>query len=61
MAEAMRHAFVDRNFLLGDPAFVTNPLDRLSELMRQKFAPRSIRGRRRHRSDVQPGIAPHGD
>ena len=27
--EAMRHAFVDRNFLLGDPAFVQNPLDKL--------------------------------
>src|SRR5262249_24287938 len=29
MAETMRHAYVDRNSLLGDPAFVTNPLDRL--------------------------------
>ena len=29
MAEAMRHAFVDRNFLLGDPDFVNNPLERL--------------------------------
>ena len=29
MAETMRHAYVDRNTLLGDPAFVTNPLDRL--------------------------------
>ena len=27
MAEAMRHAFFDRNNSLGDPAFVTNPLD----------------------------------
>lgn len=27
--EAMRHAYVDRNSYLGDPAFVTNPLDRL--------------------------------
>jgi gamma-glutamyltranspeptidase/glutathione hydrolase len=27
MAEAMRHAFLDRNTLLGDPAFVRNPLD----------------------------------
>jgi gamma-glutamyltranspeptidase / glutathione hydrolase len=26
MAEAMRHAFVDRNFQLGDPDFVKNPL-----------------------------------
>jgi gamma-glutamyltranspeptidase/glutathione hydrolase len=29
MAETMRHAYVDRNSLLGDPAFVTNPLERL--------------------------------
>src|SRR5256885_1917674 len=29
MAETMRHAYVDRNSFLGDPAFVTNPLDRL--------------------------------
>ncbi len=27
--EAMRHAFVDRNSVLGDPAFVSNPVDRL--------------------------------
>ena len=29
IAEAMRHAFVDRNFLLGDPDFVDNPVERL--------------------------------
>jgi len=29
MVEAMRHAFLDRNTLLGDPAFVDNPLGRL--------------------------------
>ncbi len=49
MTEAMRHAFVDRNFQLGDPDFVTNPLAKLLDesyaaLIRQ----RSIR-RRRHR------------
>ena len=27
--EAMRHAYVDRNHLLGDPAFVENPTERL--------------------------------
>ena len=27
--EAMRHAYVDRNHLLGDPAFVKNPVERL--------------------------------
>ncbi|HKD48088.1 MAG TPA: gamma-glutamyltransferase [Rhizomicrobium sp.] len=29
MVEAMRHAYVDRNFSLGDPAFVKNPIDYL--------------------------------
>jgi gamma-glutamyltranspeptidase/glutathione hydrolase len=29
MAEAMRHAYFDRNADLGDPAFVNNPLNRL--------------------------------
>jgi gamma-glutamyltranspeptidase/glutathione hydrolase len=29
MVEAMRHAFLDRNTLLGDPAFVANPIDTL--------------------------------
>jgi gamma-glutamyltranspeptidase/glutathione hydrolase len=29
MVEAMRHAYVDRNFALGDPEFVKNPLDLL--------------------------------
>jgi gamma-glutamyltranspeptidase/glutathione hydrolase len=29
MAEAMRHAYLDRNTLLGDPAFINNPLDTL--------------------------------
>ncbi|MBL8905844.1 MAG: gamma-glutamyltransferase [Rhizobiales bacterium] len=29
LAEAMRHAFVDRNFLLGDPDFINNPLGKL--------------------------------
>ena len=29
MAEAMRHAFLDRNSRLGDPAFIDNPIKRL--------------------------------
>jgi gamma-glutamyltranspeptidase/glutathione hydrolase len=29
LVEAMRHAYRDRNTLLGDPAFVRNPLERL--------------------------------
>ena len=29
MVEAMRHTYVDRNFSLGDPAFVKNPIDKI--------------------------------
>jgi gamma-glutamyltranspeptidase / glutathione hydrolase len=29
MVEAMRHAYLDRNMYLGDPAFIANPIDRL--------------------------------
>jgi gamma-glutamyltranspeptidase / glutathione hydrolase len=44
MVEAMRHAYVDRNFSLGDPAFVKNPLARLlsakhAASIRAKIAP----------------------
>ncbi len=60
MAEAMRHAFVDRNFLLGDPAFVNNPLERLlsddyAALIRAKIDP----AKASNSKDVQPGVAPH--
>ena len=60
MAEAMRHAFVDRNFQLGDPDFVTNPLERL---LSESYA-REIRGKigwakAAGSKEVQPGIAPH--
>ena len=60
MTEAMRHAFVDRNFQLGDPAFVTNPLAHLlsedyAALIRQKIDPAKATPSK----DVQPGVAPH--
>ena len=60
MTEAMRHAFVDRNFQLGDPAFVTNPLASLlsenyAALIRQKIDPALATPSK----DVQPGVAPH--
>jgi gamma-glutamyltranspeptidase/glutathione hydrolase len=37
MVEAMRQAFIDRNHLLGDPAFVKNPLD---DLLSKNYARR---------------------
>ena len=60
MVEAMRHAFVDRNFELGDPAFVKNPLERLlsdsyAAEIRTKIDPLKASTSK----DVQPGIAPH--
>ncbi len=48
MAEAMRHAFVDRNFRLGDPAFVANPIEQLQR--RLMAGPR----RRIIRSSMRP-------
>ncbi len=52
MTEAMRHAFVDRNTAIGDPAFVTNPTERLTskDYAAALRARPSIRiGRRRRR------------
>jgi gamma-glutamyltranspeptidase/glutathione hydrolase len=59
-AEAMRHAYVDRNFALGDPAFVDNPLAAL-------LAPEHVAAIRAAiepdkatpSTAVQPGAAPH--
>ena len=39
--EAMRHAYVDRNHLLGDPAFVKNPLERLLDRKERTSDPHS--------------------
>lgn len=60
MAEAMRHAFVDRNFRLGDPAFVKNPLD----ILLSKQHADAIRAaidltKATPSADVQPGKPPH--
>jgi gamma-glutamyltranspeptidase / glutathione hydrolase len=59
-AEAMRHAFVDRNFLLGDPDFVENPLGRIlsaghAEAIRAKIDP----ARASDSKEVGPGVPPH--
>jgi gamma-glutamyltranspeptidase/glutathione hydrolase len=58
--EAMRHAFVDRNHLLGDPAFVANPVARLTSPayaaeVRAAITP----GRAGTPETVRPGVAPH--
>ena len=58
--EAMRHAYVDRNFELGDPAFVDNPVTRLLD---RGYATQ-IRGhiqpdRAGVSAEIRPGVAPH--
>ncbi len=60
MAETMRHAYVDRNSLLGDPAFVTNPLERLlssehAAAIRAAIDPDKATAS----ASLGPGIAPH--
>ena len=56
--EAMRHAYVDRNHLLGDPAFVDNPTERLldkryAETLRSQIDPQ----RAGNSAQLKPGIA----
>ena len=60
MTEAMRHAYLDRNTYLGDPAFVANPIDRL---LSKDYAAR-IRAtipadKATASKDLAPGVAPH--
>ena len=60
MVEAMRHTFVDRNFQLGDPDFVKNPLDRLlSESYAAEIRAKIDAFKAADSKDVQPGVAPH--
>ena len=58
--EAMRHAYMDRNSYLGDPAFVKNPLDRLLD----KAYAAKVRavidpGKAGVSKDLKPGVPPH--
>jgi gamma-glutamyltranspeptidase/glutathione hydrolase len=62
LTEAMRHAYVDRNFGLGDPAFVKNPIDKLlspqyAAAIRDRIDPVKATPS----SEVKPGVAPHED
>ena len=59
MVEAMRHAFLDRNTYLGDPAFVQNPLDHLLSADYAAAIRAVIPERAGVSRDVQPGVAPH--
>ncbi len=60
MAEAMRHAFLDRNTVLGDPAFVHNPLARLLSKSYAASLRASIAADRATPSSrLKAGTAPH--
>ena len=60
IVEAMRHTFVDRNFQLGDPDFVKNPLERLlSESYASEIRAKIDVTKATSSKDVQPGVAPH--
>ncbi|MGF3027499.1 gamma-glutamyltransferase [Methylobacterium aquaticum] len=58
--EAMRHAYLDRNSYLGDPDFVTNPVDRLTD----KTYAAKIRAvidpqKAGVSAELKPGVPPH--
>ena len=50
MVEAMRHAYVDRNSALGDPDFVENPVEKLTD---KAYAKKSAPGSTRSRPEFQ--------
>ena len=58
--EAMRHAYVDRNSYLGDPDFVSNPLERLLDKGYAAKIRAAIDPEKAGVSqDIKPGVAPH--
>lgn len=59
MTEAMRHAFLDRNTFLGDPAFVANPLDWLLSPGHAAAIRAVIGDHATPSAALRPGTAPH--
>ncbi|MBU9477063.1 gamma-glutamyltransferase [Burkholderia multivorans] len=60
MTEAMRHAYEDRNTLLGDPNFVSNPVSKLTSKEYAEEIRKRISGDTATASvDVQPGLGVH--
>ncbi|KQN47387.1 gamma-glutamyltransferase [Serratia sp. Leaf50] len=60
LTEAMRHAYMDRNTFLGDPAFVNNPTDRLlSKSYAADIRKKIEADKATPSSQVQPGMEPH--
>ncbi len=60
MTEAMRHAYMDRNTYLGDPAFVKNPVDRLiSKSYAEEIRKKIEADKATPSTAVQPGMEPH--
>ena len=58
--EAMRHAFVDRNSLVGDPDFVSNPVRQLIDKTYAAKIRDAIKPDKAGISaDIRQGIAPH--
>ncbi len=59
MAEAMRHAFLDRNTYLGDPDFVDNPTDWLLSEAHLSAIRAAIGARATPSASLAIGAAPH--
>ncbi len=60
LTEAMRHAYMDRNTYLGDPAFVKNPVDRLiSKSYAEEIRKKIEADKATPSTQVQPGMEPH--
>ncbi len=59
LAEAMRHAFLDRNTYLGDPDFGANPIDWLLSPGHLDALHAAIGPRATPTASLRPGVAPH--